>query len=174
MYTLQHLRFGSCIRQTVPMCHLDRRGIVGVCKTLVRGFDSHRWLSEKCVKWASKYLEKCVKCMLFYIEKCGTMEKLIPLLNERHNLEWILWSNVNWDYLFVKWNKENKFFEEQIISKKFWFIKWLVDNDKIDLENEELISLMSELWERRNPVKCLLMLLSIQDEPINFLVSILK
>ena len=55
-----------------------------------------------------------------------------------------------------------------------WFIKWLVEQDKIDKDNEDLISLMSELWEFNNYEKCLLMLLSIQDNPIEFLVSILK
>lgn len=61
-----------------------------------------------------------------------------------------------------------------LISKSYWLIKWLVENNKIDLDNEELISLMSELRERRNPTKCLLMLLSIQDEPIRFLCEMLK
>ena len=90
------------------------------------------------------------------------MEKLIELLNEYENTD-------NWENRY-----QVEFRESKIISKKFWFIKWLVENDKIDIDNEELVSLMSELWEWRNPVKCLLMLLSIQDEPIRFLCEILK
>ena len=75
----------------------------------------------------------------------------------------------------VQWDEIWPYVAESIIlNKKFWFIKWLVENDKIDLDNEELVSLMSELWERRKPVKCLLMLLSIQDEPIRFLCEIIK
>lgn len=61
-----------------------------------------------------------------------------------------------------------------IISKRFWFIQWLVENDKIDLDNKELISLMSELREQRNPTKCLLMLLSISDTPIEDLILYLN
>jgi hypothetical protein len=104
--------------------------------------------------------------------------KLIELLNEyepyiasdgehRDNL---------WGYAY-QWHSAvfpKELAESYIISARYWFIKWLVENDKIDLDNEELVSLMSELWERRNPVKCLLMLLSIQDEPIRFLCEIIK
>ena len=72
--------------------------------------------------------------------------------------------------------------DEKVLSKKFWFIKWLVDNDKIDFEKP--------IWEFANKYKLivpddfylkelskedeLLMLLSIQDNPIEFLISILK
>jgi len=103
------------------------------------------------------------------------MEKLLNLLQEFY-WENRKFSNDDWLLTMTNWveNLSGAYAQTYIISKQGWFIKWLVENDKIDLENEELISLMSELWERRNPVKCLLMLLSIQDEPINFLVSILK
>lgn len=109
------------------------------------------------------------------------MEKLISLLNERHNLERVLWSNINWDYLFVKWDKENKFYEENIISKKFWFIKWLVYGNKIDKDkvNKEFKNILTiryfeneQVFLERDYLK-LLMLLSIQDNPIDFLLSIL-
>lgn len=99
------------------------------------------------------------------------MNKLIELLNEYEKQDtWYInneWEVVYWwgDY----WN-----YELEIISKKYWFIKRLVDNDKIYLDNEDLVSLMSDLRERRHPVKCLLMLLSIQDNPIEFLISILR
>jgi hypothetical protein len=106
------------------------------------------------------------------------MEKLIPLLNERHNLEWVLWSNVNWDYLFVKWDKENKFYEEQIISKKFWFIKRLVEKHKINTRNLNLQVFMS-MFSNDGTVEVsyeelILMLLAISDNPIEFLISVLK
>lgn len=111
------------------------------------------------------------------------MEKLIPLLNERHNLEWVLWSSrYNWDYLFVKWDKDNKFYEETIISKKFWFIKRLVENDKIDIDKiDKKIRIYDyvEEYEEYDYVfpdiyKQLLMLLSISDTPIEDLISYLK
>lgn len=68
---------------------------------------------------------------------------------------------------------------EKVISKEFWFIKWLVDNDKIDRWKIEErisgdISLYLDNREYYWRYKWLLMLLSIQDEPIEFLVSILK
>ena len=66
--------------------------------------------------------------------------------------------------------------DEKVLSKKFWFIKWLVENDKIDL-------MKLKKWIEDNKFYCakwgkitnmLLMLLSIQDNPIEFLISILK
>lgn len=59
-----------------------------------------------------------------------------------------------------------------IISKQFWFIQWLVDNDKIDedkLENERWND-----YDHFNRVETLIQMLSIQDNPIEFLVSVLK
>ena len=63
------------------------------------------------------------------------------------------------------------------ISKQFWFIKWLVENDKIDIESYCRITSIERKLEKdvyRDEVDSLLMLLSIQDKPIEFLVSILK
>lgn len=96
------------------------------------------------------------------------VEKLIELLNEYGNEICNHWGDYQTDMDFT--DRDTHWY----LSKKFWFIKWLVENDKIDIDNEELVSLMSELWEWRNPVKCLLMLLSIQDEPIRFLCEIIK
>ena len=88
------------------------------------------------------------------------------------------------DY-FNQW-REEKFWEKwhftytmrfdhaHIISKKFWFIQWLVDNDKIDTEKEIKNSELNWLHEHYFREDCLLMLLSIQDSPIEFLISILR
>ena len=63
-----------------------------------------------------------------------------------------------------------------ILSPEAMFIKWLIDNDKIDL-------MKLKKWIEDNKFYCakwgkitnmLLMLLSIQDNSIEFLVSILK
>ena len=63
-----------------------------------------------------------------------------------------------------------------ILSPEAMFIKWLIDNDKIDL-------MKLKKWIEDNKFYCakwgkitnmLLMLLSIQDNPIEFLISILK
>ena len=66
-----------------------------------------------------------------------------------------------------------------LISKHYPLIKWLVDNDKIDQTNKFCVSVNVE-WKGMGYTKAfdgyesLLMLLSIQDEPIEFLCSILK
>lgn len=83
-----------------------------------------------------------------------------------------------------------------IICKGYMFINWLVENDKIDRDNARL---RKSLWEtdtsdidkiiytiknsdyhyvmREAPYEAeetLLMLLSISDDPVSFLISILK
>lgn len=103
------------------------------------------------------------------------MEKLIELLNECN--EWWHWRDENFD--------ANKLL---VISKKYWFIKRLVENDKIDIKavcNKEIESwydiesttaeesLTDEEWNRFYTDLCL-MLLSISDTPIDDLISYLK
>lgn len=67
--------------------------------------------------------------------------------------------------------------DEIVISKRFGFIKWLVDEDKIDLwklimiKDEEQKAIVDIDNSRENT---LLMLLAIQDKPIQFLCDILK
>ena len=87
------------------------------------------------------------------------MEKLIELLKEYDNEEF-------WEALYM----ENKVYANDflIISKKYWFIKWLVENEKIDLDGYPDIDFFN------GDVNNLLMYLAIQDNPIEFLVSILK
>ena len=95
------------------------------------------------------------------------------------------------DY-FNQW-REEKFWEKwhftytmrfdhaHIISKKFWFIQRLVENDKIEkykvieLEHNWIrpFKLDNLYWEIKLEER-LLMLLSIQDNPIEFLCSVLK
>ena len=66
--------------------------------------------------------------------------------------------------------------DELVISKRFWFIKWLVENDKIDLlkltcMNPQYTEILDSdfSWEER-----IIMVLSIEENPISFLISILK
>jgi hypothetical protein len=67
-----------------------------------------------------------------------------------------------------------------LTSKSFWFIKWLVENDKIntnivyDMWFYARIYEEDEVWEFFERYEEILMLLAIQDNPIQFLVSILK
>ena len=60
-----------------------------------------------------------------------------------------------------------RFDHAHIIDKKFWFIEWLVKKKKVDLDKFPQIMEYSDY-------ESLLMLLSIQDNPITFLLSILK
>lgn len=95
------------------------------------------------------------------------MEKLLQLLNEynkdRNRTEHYLRMN----YLVV-------------ISKKFWFIQGLVENYKIDIDELGRYWYITktydldELWDWYNYIDWTIMLLSIQDDPIQVLVSILK
>lgn len=109
-------------------------------------------------------------------EKKSEYQKLLDLLNEYED------PMVSWysDYIepagmFVLNNNKQGTCEEVIISKNFWFIKWLVENEKIDFE-WKLNTLRFEglVNQVLDSSLALYMLLSIQDEPINFLNSILK
>ena len=127
------------------------------------------------------------------------MEKLIELLNEYEKevkksefYEWEkwIWWNTN---LFRRDTRDEEWShiysdtaDTYVISKKYGFIKWLVENEKVNPYDPSYnvpthIALWVDDWdgdfmvyERFFKEEELLMLLSIQDEPINFLVSILK
>jgi len=86
--------------------------------------------------------------------------------------------------------------EEMVISKRYWFIKWLVQNDKIDfdkcwLDVRHYLSynkrydkwiVMAENYDNDtfvvrefySPYEQLLMLLAISDNPIDLLCEIIK
>jgi hypothetical protein len=129
------------------------------------------------------------------------MEKLIELLNEYEKeelksefYEWEKW--IWWDTnLFRRDTRDEEWShiysdtaDTYVISKKYGFIWWLVENDKIDLvkvyenltnyEIEIRIRAVKELLENNEEDTIaylkLLMLLAIQDEPIRFLCEILK
>ena len=107
-----------------------------------------------------------------------TMEKLIELLNE--------FQKEKKSQIFYSYNRDLDFFESwaiawcqiywesvyTIISKKFWFIKWLVENDKIDISKIKCWYVYNDTEEDK--VKNVIMNLSISDSPIEDLVSILK
>lgn len=109
------------------------------------------------------------------------MEKLIELFKEYVDNHWTdtkdlekeYWVIDDWQW-FLYWTRE--YLYEIIVSKKFWFIKWLVENEKIDTEKlgekSEYTFIKNGWWE--HIIEDVLMLLSIQDEPINLLLEILK
>ena len=122
------------------------------------------------------------------------MEKLIELLNEYSELRLERLTEEEWQPIRKRHDYELEYPIEKIriISKQYWFIQWLVENDKIDIEylkedgNLTLLyhyawkdRVWNTAWEwnigvKRNYTDVILMLLSIQDNPIEFLISILK
>ena len=93
------------------------------------------------------------------------MEKLIELLNEyeRERKDCSKWDRF-----------DLTIYEKGIclaISKSYWFIKWLVENEKIDFSNIDFYFLQREQYTK---TESLLMLLSISDTPIEDLISYLK
>ena len=100
-------------------------------------------------------------------KKESWIEKLVELLNEYDTFR---------EYVEVDLEDCNDPIVLRVISKNYGFIKWLVDNDKIDFSNlkiEEIVA-WTDLYYSFKKDEVLLMLLSIQDEPIQFLCSILK
>lgn len=96
------------------------------------------------------------------------LEKYLLELAKKNPLYTNLCVNLPW--VSILWVHETI-----LISEKFWFIKWLVDNDKINVKDREInyqydcVELLEiELYE------FIIMLLSIQEKPIEFLISILK
>ena len=72
--------------------------------------------------------------------------------------------------------------EAQVISGKFWFIEWLVKNKEIDRKKDNslkfkiIIEKNEDSYYEITPdnYSSLLMKLAINDDPIEFLSSILK
>ena len=128
------------------------------------------------------------------------MEKLIELLNKyevekkpsRLQRSYYLWFVHNfWKwimYIDEEWEDVDDYRTDyEIISKEYGFIKWLVDNNKITSDwikpRDKLVKEITILDKDGNAIwwdnkyteeEQLLMYLSIQDEPIEFLISILK
>lgn len=112
------------------------------------------------------------------------MEKLLQLLNEfkkDESFQFIGYNEKYWVFnTDLNIGGDNSLPEETIVSKKFWFIQWLVENDKVGI----LWDVIKDIqywghWQIENvdtydKYDSLLMLLAINDDPIKFLVSILK
>jgi hypothetical protein len=77
--------------------------------------------------------------------------------------------------LIIIWSDVSKWYIDYIDIFRLifapWFIKWLVDNDKIDFDKIQIWFQLT-LWYWK--YDSLLMLLSISDTPIEDLISYLK
>ena len=104
------------------------------------------------------------------------MEKLIELLNEWQEKElWKAWAK----YLMFDWinkvfrlNNGCSLCQELVLSHRFCFVKWLVENDKIDISKIKCWYVYNDTEEDK--VKNVIMNLSISDIPIEDLISYLK
>lgn len=124
------------------------------------------------------------------------MEKLIKLLNkyekEKEKETWLKayeWESY-WDWhliqatnIVTKGKKTPLALIETrslLISKTHWFIKWLVENNRIDIERlHKIVDYMLVIKENYVNAHdynsdCLLMLLAISNTPISDLISYLK
>lgn len=109
------------------------------------------------------------------------MKKLIKFLNEYQTEKKSKFKfssyDINSSAFIIEKNPRMVLWEETIVCIRFWFIQWLVDNDKIDIQWAKNLLYESEIF---NPLpytdlaERLIMYLAIQDDPIEFLSSILK
>lgn len=115
------------------------------------------------------------------------MEKLFELLQiyviER---QWREQFKLHWDKIILRRPYKLRRFPQYdtnavIISKRFWFIQWLIENDELDLWSNTFTEKEEHyFWEQPDftfqSVKYthLLMLLSVSESPIEFLISILR
>ena len=104
------------------------------------------------------------------------MEKLIELLNKEMEEKEKTWPKLarftSYDGINKVFNLNNgcSFCVEFVLSKRYEFIKWLCGNNKIDLL--KLDNRIALSWF--NKVERVLMALTIQENPISFLIDILK
>jgi hypothetical protein len=77
-----------------------------------------------------------------------------------------------YQYLYSEYSRK-RVAQAYIVSKSYWFIKRLVDNNKIDISK---LWKKSDMWfgDKYTREESLLMLLSISDTPIEDLLLYLK
>ena len=114
--------------------------------------------------------------------------KFMDLLNEYLLKYYAEHGNKNL-YIELEWWSLFNVHETVVISDKFWFIKHLVGNGNIDREHlQDILNIQCydfPIWKSYNQMGCedienytryesLIMLLSIQNNPIEFLTHIIK
>lgn len=113
------------------------------------------------------------------IRKDSRIDLLIELLNKYEETlnTWLHW-RIDEKY-WMLWRWINLMWVEQfLISKHYWFIKWLWDNEYIDYT--EVIRNKWDWWFSNEMISLdekryceILMLLSISEDPIRLLIYIL-
>lgn len=112
------------------------------------------WGMDKLIQYINEY-GKTNRCWPF--EDC----RVEPTSDYYYTSYLVLQWDDNWEWDWKDWHLPIP----TLISKEYWFIKWLVENNKID-ENK----IFNDCWLYDS----VLMKLAIQDEPIDFLISLLK
>ena len=108
------------------------------------------------------------------------MEKLLQLLNEYMALGPFEFINYDEEYnifRIIPWIYHKELSPETITGKRFWFIKWLVENDRVDEREAKSIFYDKDFYVHWNDITfeyLIIMYSSIQDDFIEFLISILK
>ena len=140
----------------------------------------------------------CIISYTYFIWYCILkMDKLVKLLNEyERERQWLSKDFEDYTMWNIEWNEivqsscdpdSREYFKYYIISKDYQFIKWLVENKKIDEKKidtrlvkyvesyyDEEWHWMENSYEDYSYTNTLLMLLAISDNPIDFLIEILK
>ena len=108
---------------------------------------------------------------------------------EDNNPQWIKfvdYFNEFWKEKFGErspFQYENRFDNVHIISKHMWSIEWLVNHDKVDFWPMEIVFYQKNQYnydwvayhfEEYSRYENLIMILSIQENPITFILEILK
>lgn len=119
------------------------------------------------------------------------MDRLIKLLNEyahtyadHYDDTWNeivceFYAHTDQCFLYIEDWVYDSLVDDVVISKRYWFIKWLIEHRKIDMHefykkvNENPYQYFNEIASM-NSYYWVLSSLATQDNPINFLVSILK
>ncbi len=105
------------------------------------------------------------------------MEKLIKLINEYEKINMCRKFDSFAMHTFENSSWVDSMLEDTVISRRYWFIEWLIKENKIDtrkIDEDRLETIQYSEKERITIYDWLLMLLAIKKNPIIFLTSILR
>ena len=133
------------------------------------------WCDCSYIPWDVQGLDQ------FYLIYYYIMDKLLQLLNEYQTQRESKFKFSGYDersMSFLLVDSDEVLWEETIISKKFWFIERLVDQNKVEFDRardrSDFPLLYAGWWEFYSDSEVIIATLSVEDDPISFLISILK